>query len=154
VELLLRKTGSDLPLMLLTGTLCHQVSYFLFPTTRDWNKWHLTWWQPIHRLHMISMESWRCIEILSLRIWVLRERSSGIINQHSHFESNMASVYSNTNVHFLWHAGILLEIFLFCVWYWGLNSELHTCEVAFYCLSHPFSPFCSGYFGDGVSLFA
>jgi hypothetical protein len=42
--------------------------------------------------------------------------------------------------------------FFFSIWWdWGLNSGLHASKQAFYCLSHIFNPFHSGYFGDGVS---
>jgi hypothetical protein len=37
---------------------------------------------------------------------------------------------------------------------WGLNSELCTCWQVFFHKSHASSPFCSGYFGDMVLLFA
>jgi hypothetical protein len=35
-------------------------------------------------------------------------------------------------------------------WYWGLNSRLHATKQALNCLIHTSSPFCFGYFGDGV----
>jgi hypothetical protein len=40
---------------------------------------------------------------------------------------------------------------LFFLWNRGLNSDLHTCNQAVYCVSCNSSPFYSGYFGDGVS---
>jgi hypothetical protein len=46
-----------------------------------------------------------------------------------------------------------IEFQLFFWLYWGLNSGLHAWKVT-YCLRHTFNPFCSGYFGDRVSLFS
>jgi hypothetical protein len=37
----------------------------------------------------------------------------------------------------------------FFLWYWDLNWGPCTLHLL-YCLSHTSSPFCSGYFGDGV----
>jgi hypothetical protein len=47
------------------------------------------------------------------------------------------------------HLGI--SHFFFFWWNWGLNSGLHSCKAGALLLSHSSSPFCSGYFGDGVS---
>jgi hypothetical protein len=43
---------------------------------------------------------------------------------------------------------LLLFFFFFLV---GLEFELHTCKAGALHLSHIFSAFCSGYFGDGDS---
>jgi hypothetical protein len=58
---------------------------------------------------------------------------------------------------------IVSHLLFLCVWDWSLNSEIHACKLSalplepnfkpilLYPLSQTSSPFCSGYFGDGVS---
>jgi hypothetical protein len=49
--------------------------------------------------------------------------------------------------------GTLIYLFIcyfFIWWDWSLNSGLHTWKQVLYHLNHTSSPFCSGYFGDGV----
>jgi hypothetical protein len=40
------------------------------------------------------------------------------------------------------------------LWYWGLNLRFHVCWAGTLQLEPFLQPFCSGYFGDGVRLFA
>jgi hypothetical protein len=44
---------------------------------------------------------------------------------------------------------VFLKIYLFW-WDCGLNSGLHALKAGVLALEHASSPFCSGYFGDGV----
>jgi hypothetical protein len=49
----------------------------------------------------------------------------------------------------------LFFLFFFFFFLVGLGFGLRPAKQVFYCLSHTSSPFCSGYFGDGVTeLFA
>jgi hypothetical protein len=40
-------------------------------------------------------------------------------------------------------------IYLSIYWDWVWTQSFRLAKQVLYCLSHPFSPFCSGYFGDG-----
>jgi hypothetical protein len=48
----------------------------------------------------------------------------------------------------------LSDLELLFWWYWSLNSGLRACETAALQLQSCLQPFCSGYFGDRVLLFA
>jgi hypothetical protein len=46
--------------------------------------------------------------------------------------------------------GLFMFLFIYLFWWeWNLTSGLRTYKQVLYCLSHTFSPFCSGYFEDG-----
>jgi hypothetical protein len=59
--------------------------------------------------------------------------------------------YLTSKVTVMLTLAILQFLFLWC---WGFELSLALARQVLYCLSHAFSPFCSGYFGGRVSLFA
>jgi hypothetical protein len=53
--------------------------------------------------------------------------------------------------------GFVVFKFYLCIlllWHWCLNTRFVLAKQAFCHVSHAFNPFCSGYIGDRVSLFA